>query len=479
MVLGAAIVVVLVADLFFGERTKWATSSLAGIGLLATLVPIVTLAIDGSDRVMFGGALVVDDFSLVLSGLFVLAGYVVVLLSSNELAEGDYYEGEYFVLLLASLLGMVLMTSARDLITIFVALEVLSIPAYMLAAWKKRSSLSNEAGVKYYLLGVFASAVMLYGMSLVFGVTGSTLLTEIGEVVGGSANSEPIVTLGIVFVIIGFGFKVSAVPFHTWAPDTYQGAPTPVAAFLSVASKAAGFVALLELILIGFYGRSDVWEPLLWILAALTMTFANLVALRQTNIVRMLAYSSISQGGFILAAMFSLGASPESARSGLTAVVTYLLIYGATGLGAFAVVIAVARKTRSGEISSYGGLFSYAPGLATLMTVFLFSLAGVPPLAGWVAKFTMFRALVDAGGGWAITLAVLAGLNSVVALFYYANVARQMWMSPVPDDDRTPVRVPASLGFALLLTGGVTLVVGVFPQLLARFGDIASFALGG
>ncbi len=479
MVLGAAIVVVLVADLFFDERTKWATSSLAGIGLLATLVPIVTLAIDGSDRVMFGGAVVVDDFSLVLSGLFVLAGYVVVLLSSNELAEGEYYEGEYYVLLLASVLGMVLMTSARDLISIFVALELLSIPAYMLAAWRKRSSLSNEAGVKYYLLGVFASAVMLYGMSLVFGVTGSTLLVDIGEVIGGSASSEPIVTLGIVFVLIGFAFKVSAVPFHTWAPDTYQGAPTPVTAFLSVASKAAGFVALLELILIGFYGRSDVWEPLLWVLAALTMTFANLVALRQTNIVRMLAYSSISQGGFILAAMYSLGASAESARSGLTAVVTYLLIYGATSLGAFAVVIAVARKTRSGEISSYGGLFSYAPGLATLMTVFLFSLAGVPPLAGWVAKFTMFRALIDAGGFWAIALAVLAGLNSVVALFYYANVSRQMWMSPVPDDDRTPVRVPASLGFALLLTGGVTLVVGVFPQLLARFGDIASFALGG
>ena len=207
--------------------------------------PVLTLAVDGADRAMFGGAYVVDNFSLVLKALFLLAGYVVVLLSTNYIAEGDYAEGEYYFLLLSSILGMTVMASARDLVSIFVALELLSIPAYMLAGWRKRDLHGNEAGVKYYLMGVFASAVMLYGMSLLYGVTGSTLLADIGAAIAGAGDARPLVTLGIVFVVVGFAFKVSAVPFHTWAPDTYEGAPTPITAFLAVASKAAGFVALL------------------------------------------------------------------------------------------------------------------------------------------------------------------------------------------------------------------------------------------
>ena len=300
IVLAGAIVVLLLVDLLLDERQKWATSSIAGVGLLASLVPVLTLAVDGKDRSMFGGAFVVDNFSLVVSGLFIVTGYAVVLLSTSYIDEGDYYEGEYYTLLLCSILGMVMIASSRDLVSLFIALELLSIPAYMLAAWRKRDLKSNEAGMKYFLLGVFASAVMLYGMSLLYGVTGSTQLAAIGEKIGGSASSEPIATLAIVFVIIGFAFKVSAVPFHSWAPDTYEGAPTPVTAFLSVASKAAGFVALLELVFVGFFGRSDVWAPVFWVLAALSMTVGNLVALRQTNMVRMLAYSSIAQGGFIL-----------------------------------------------------------------------------------------------------------------------------------------------------------------------------------
>src|SRR2546430_13413577 len=195
---------------------------------------------------------------------------------------------------------MVVMASARDLITIFGALELLSIPAYMLAGWRKRDLRSNEAALKYYLLGVLATAVMLYGMSLIFGFTGTTVLSEIGTQIGGSAGSHPIVTVGIFFIVVGFAFKVSAVPFHFWAPDVYEGSPTPVTAFLSVASKTGGFVALFQLVFVGFYGRHDVYGPLFWVLAALTMTVGNLVALRQTNIVRMLAYSSIGQAGYIL-----------------------------------------------------------------------------------------------------------------------------------------------------------------------------------
>ncbi len=475
LVLAGVLVVLLVADLFFDERTRWASSTIAGTGLLLAALPVLTLAVAGDERAMFGGAFVVDDFALVLKGLFLLGGYVVVLLSVNYVGEGDYYEGEYYFMLLSALLGMILMASARDLITIFVALELLSLPAYLLAGWRKRDPKSNEAAVKYFLLGVFAAAVMLYGMSLVFGFTGTTVLADIGALLGGSPTAAPAVTFGIVLVLIGFAFKISAVPFHQWAPDTYEGAPTPVTAFLSVASKAAGFAAILQLVFVGFLGREDVWGPFFWVLAAATMTVGNLIALRQTNIVRMLAYSSVAQGGFMLVPLGVVGLNPEAAGSALSAVVTYLLIYAVMNLGAFAVVITVARKTRSGEIASYGGLFEYAPGLAVVMTVFLFSLAGIPPLAGWFAKLVVFRAVLDAGTAWAIVLGVITAVNAVIALFYYAAVAREMWMRPVPDDDRTPVSVPPSLGFALVLTVAGTLVLGVFPQLVARLGDLARF----
>ena len=276
----------------------------------------------------------------------------------------------------------------------------------------------------------------------------------------------------MVLVVIGFAFKVSAVPFHTWAPDTYEGAPTPITAFLAVLSKTAGFVALLQLILIAFSARSDVIEPLMWGLSALTMTVGNLIALRQTNIIRMLAYSGVAQAGFMLAPLAVVGSNPRGAGQ---AVVTYLLIYAAMNLGAFAVVLAVARKTRSAEISTWGGLFEYAPGLTVLMTMFLFSLAGIPPLGGWLAKFVVFRALLEpdvtAGG---VTLAVVVGVNSVIALYYYANVAKTMWMDPVPDGDRTPVRVPFSLGAALAISITLTVAFGV-SNLATRFGDLALF----
>jgi NADH-quinone oxidoreductase subunit N len=471
IVLVAAIVVVLLVDLFTPEGSRGIVPQVAGIGLLAAMIPVLTLALDGVDRAMFGGAYTVDNFSLVLKALFLLAGYVVVLLSTNYIAEGDYAEGEYYFLLLASILGMTMMASSRDLVSIFVALELLSIPAYMLAGWRKQDLKGNEAGVKYYLMGVFASAVMLYGMSLLYGLAGSTLLTDIGAAVSGG-SSRPFITLGIILVVVGFAFKVSAVPFHTWAPDTYEGAPTPITAFLAVSSKAAGFVALLQLILIAFIGRDDVVGPLMWVLAALTMTVGNLIALRQTNIVRLLAYSGVAQAGFMLAPLAVVGTNPGGA---LRAVVTYLLIYSAMNLGAFAVVLAVARKTRSAEISTWGGLFEYAPGLTVLMTVFLFSLAGIPPLGGWLAKFVVFQSLIQPDltpGG--VTLAVVVGVNSVIALYYYANIAKEMWMKPVPDGDRTPVRIPVSLGAALALSVIVTVAFGV-SNLATRFGDLAAF----
>ncbi|HVL04555.1 MAG TPA: NADH-quinone oxidoreductase subunit N [Acidimicrobiales bacterium] len=476
IILILVIAAVLVADLFLDSSRKWLLSNIAAFGLVAAMVPIISLALSDTEvRSMVGGAYVVDNFALVLKALFLGVGFVVLLMSINYVEEGDYYEGEFYFLILCSLLGMVVMSSSRDLITIFVALETLSIPAYMLAGWRKRDLKSNEASLKYYLLGVLASAIMLYGMSLIYGFTGTTILTDIGAQLGGSAAEMPMITLAIVFIIVGFAFKVSAVPFHSWAPDTYEGAPTPVTAFLSVASKTGGFVALLQLVFIGFFGRDDIWGPMFGILAVLTMTVGNLVALRQTNIVRMLAYSSIAQAGYILVPLAVAGAGPGGAsNSAFTAAVVYLLVYAAMNLGAFAIVIAVARKTRSGEISSYGGLYEYAPGLAVIMTIFLFSLAGIPPLAGLWAKLFVFRAVIDAGTPWALLLGVVVAVNSVIALFYYAAVAKEMWMNPVPDGDRTPIRVPAPLVTALAITAVTVVVVGVYPQTFANFGDLAS-----
>ncbi|MBM3717952.1 MAG: NADH-quinone oxidoreductase subunit N [Actinobacteria bacterium] len=473
IVLAAGIVVVLLADLFLREDRKSLISPLASTSLLAAFIPVLTLALSDGPRVMFDGRYVIDDFSLVIKGLFLLAGYVVVLLSADYLRDGDYHFGEFWFLMLSSLLGMVMMASSRDLVSVFVALEFLSIPAYMMAAWRKRDPLSNEAGIKYYLLGVFASAVLLYGMSLLYGITGSTLLVDIGDALVGEVTA--IRSLAVLFVIVGFAFKVSAVPFHTWAPDTYQGAPTPVTAFLSVASKAAGFVAIVTVVFTAVPGLKDVWQPVFWVLAALTMTVGNVVALRQTNIVRMLAYSSVAQGGFIL---MPLAVAGESAASGqaLRAIVTYLLLYAATNLGTFAIVIAVARKTRSGEISSYGGLFGYAPGLATLMTIFLASLAGIPPVGGWFGKFAAFQALISAGTGWGYALAVIGGINSAVAFGYYGKVMREMWMKPAPDGDTTPIEVRPAIAVALAITAGLTLVLGALPGLVVRFGDLAGLA---
>lgn len=476
IVLGGVICLLLIVEMMLPERQKWTTSTIAGFGLLGTLIPLLSLALDdGPARVMFGGGYVVDDFSLVLKALFCIAAYVVILMSTTYVDEGDYYQGEYYFLVLTSVLGMLMISSSRDLISMFVAFEFLSIPSYMLAAWRKRDLKSNEAGIKYFLLGVFASAIMLYGMSLLYGEAGTMTFSGIASYVTAEGNT-PILAVGILFIIIGFAFKVSAVPFHSWAPDTYEGAPTPVTAFLSVASKAAGFVALLTLVFAAFPDAKDTWQPVFWILAALTMTLGNLMALKQTNIVRMLAYSSIAQGGFIIMPLAVVGRSPESTHDALVAVVTYLIVYAAMNLGAFSVILAVSRKTGSGEITSFGGLFGYAPGLTVAMTIFLVSLGGIPPTGGFIAKLYVFKSLTGSNNGWAIALALIGVVNSVIALYYYLNVAKNMWFMPAPDGDTTPIRTPASLISALTICTVATLAIGIVPQIVLRFGDIAQFA---
>ncbi|MGB3412268.1 MAG: NADH-quinone oxidoreductase subunit N [Microthrixaceae bacterium] len=480
IVLTVGALVLILLDSVKLDRARAYMPTLANITVLGALIPIITLAVDGTPRVLFDGAYVVDSMSLVLKALFLVATYVVVLLSTNYVAEGDYWESEYYSLLLTSTLGMVFMCSARDLITIFLALELLSMPAYMLASWRKADVKSNEAGMKYFLMGIFASAVMLYGMSLLFGVGKSTRLDVIAQnlLEIGDGRGAPIITIALIFVVIGFAFKVSSVPFHFWAPDVYEGAPTPVTAFLAVSSKTGGFVALIQLVFFCFYTRPDIVQPVFAVLAVLSMTVGNLIALKQENIVRMLAYSGIAHAGFMLAAF----AVVENARDqALSSIVVYLVIYAAMNLGAFAVVIAVARKTRSAEITSYAGLFKYAPGLTVMMTFFLASLTGIPPFGGWFAKLAIWQALVGAHTGIGYFLAIVLSINAVISAFYYLNVCRAMWFEEALDGDVSPVRVPPGLVGAILISAVVTLLLGVAPGLVtdvSTFGPVAA-VLGG
>jgi len=465
-------------DVVFLEKGRKISPTIAGLGLLTVLIPIITLAVAGvasEPRQAFAGSdvYVVDGYSLILKALFVLIGYMIVLMSTNYIGEGDYWESEYYGMLISSLLGMVVMASARDLITVFVALELLSIPAYLMATWRKRDIRSNEAGLKYYLNGVFASALMLYGMSLLFGVTGSTVLSEINTSLTNGEASRSIVSLGIVLVIVGFAFKVSAVPFHLWAPDTYEGSPTPVTAFLAVAAKSAGFVALMNLIFVGFLNQNEVYAPALWILAALSMTVGNLTALRQDNLIRLMAYSGVAQAGFMLAALSVAGEGNGVAQTSVSAVVTYLIIYAAMNLGAFSVILTVSRRTQNAHVRSFNGLFQWSPALAIIMTIFLASLAGIPPLGGWYAKFGVFTSLIEADVWWAYVLAALAAVNTVIAFGYYGKLASRMWFEEAPTEfETTPIRVPFALQTALVVTAVTTIAFGVYPDMITHFSDV-------
>jgi NADH-quinone oxidoreductase subunit N len=461
----------------------WQTSRIASIGVLVSLSWVAVLAFHDPIASMFGGAYAVDDYALVLKGFFLVATYVTILLSVDYIAEGDYYQGEFYFLLLCSVLGMTVMASARDLISLFVALETISIPTYVLAGYRKHDRRSNEAAIKYYLIGAISSAVMLYGMSMIFGLTGGkTNLAEISAKLGTLPDSK-VLAVAIFLSLLGFAFKVSAVPFHWWAPDTYEGAPTPVTAFLSVASKAGGFVAMLNIVFFGFGLRPSMWWLIIWVGAALSMTLGNLSALRQTNIVRMLAYSSVAQGGFMLVPFAAYGLAQtnhnaEVAHGAFQSVIVYLLVYGAMNLGAFACIIAIARRTQSGEITSFSGLFQHSPVITVLMSIFLASLAGIPPFAGWFAKFTMFRSIIEAGGGWGVTLGVIAGVNSVIAAYYYLNVVRTMWFKPASEGAQ-PVQVTGALGASLVVCVSLVMAVGVYPSIFGDIADAAAKVVGG
>ena len=453
--------VVLIVDLFLPDDAKWIAMPLSAAGIVGTLAGVVALI--GVDATTLAGSFEVDSFALLFKGLFCLIGLIVLAISFHYFRVGRYYQGEYYFLLLCGLLGAIVMASSRDLVSIFIAIELISIPGFVMTALRKADAKSNEAALKFFLFGVLSSAVMLYGMSLIYGITGETLLANIREELTTTTN-ESLVVLSVFFVVVGFAFKISAVPFHFWAPDTYEGAPSPVAAFLSTASKIGGFVGLIILLFLAFPTVADTWRPIFAVLATLTMTVANLIALRQQHIIRLLAYSGIAQSGYVLVALALIDPGSTAANAqALHSALVYLAIYAVMDLGAFAAAVAFARRGGSYFISDYAGLWQRSPVLAALMAGFMVSLAGAPPMAGFWAKVFVFVATMNAEVYW---LAVVMGVNAVIAAWYYLVVVKKMFFEQ-PDTDEV-VEVPYLMRVAMAAAALLLFAVFVYPPLITE-----------
>jgi NADH-quinone oxidoreductase subunit N len=482
LILAGAAVLVLVVDLFLPARHKWLAMVFSLAGVAGSLVALGTL-VDGPTRRTFcldrlgvdACSYVVDDFAIIFKAIFLLAAVVVLLLSVNYFAEGRYYQGEYYFMLLCSFFGMLSMASSRDLIMLFISLEIVSVPGFIIAGFRKTDTRSTEAAIKFFLIGVLSTAVMLFGMSLIYGLTGSVQLEEIARALESPAFVRtPAMAAAVGLVIVGFAFKVSAAPFHFWAPDTYHGAPVPVAAFLSVASKAAGFAGLMVVCFLGLRPYADVWGPILAVLAAITMSLGNLVALQQRHMVRLLAYSSIGQAGYMLVplgvAATVAGRDAEVLDAAFAATVAYIAIYAVLNLGVFACVIAIARRTPRNLLVDYRGLWRTSPWLASAIAFFMLGLAGAPPgLAGLFAKLYVFRAAID---GKIIWLAVLMGVNTIVAAVYYLRVAFTVFAGMDEAAGEAPLeraRIPLPVVAAIGITAVAAVAIGFYPELIFHY----------
>ena len=473
LILSGTILIVLVVDVFLSARRKWLAMPISLVGVVAALAALLSM-VGGPTRTAFGGSFVVDHFTLLFQGFFLIAAIVVLAISLRYFREGGFYQGEYYFLLLTAFLGCVMMPASRDLLLLFISLELVSAPGFLMSAFRKGDIRSNEAGLKFFLIGVLSTAVMLYGMSLIYGLTGATRLDAIAvglaKLVGSS--QETLALAAILFVVVGFAFKVSAVPFQFWAPDTYEGAPVPVAAFLAVASSAAGFAGLLQLMFVAFIGQHEFWVPLFVFLSVATMFVGNLVALQQTQVVRLLAYSGIAQAGYILLTFALVTDDQASNATAFQAAVVYILIYGIMTIGAFAVAVAVSRRHPTLRLDDFGGLAKTAPILAVGMTVFMISLAGVPPTGGFWAKILIFRAAIDRGGSLGIWLAVLMLVNSVISVAYYFAVPRQMiFKEPA---DAAPLRAPWLVTAVVSVAMVAIVVLFILPNPFARLAELST-----
>ncbi len=399
----------------------------------------------------------VDPYALFFKASAIIAIALVIIASIQFMKGRSRYLGEFYALLVFAALAISVAVSATNLILVYIGIEFLSITSYILAGFLRDNKRSEEAAIKYFLYGASAGAVMLYGMSLLYGATGSTDLVAIGQVFTATGTDLLLGVVAIVLLLAGFGFKSSLVPFHQWAPDTYDGAPTPVTAFLSTASKAAGFAIAGRVFLTALPDFIDSWTAILAAVAMLTMTIGNLTALKQTSVKRMLAYSSIAQAGYILLGLVAV--NPNDTFSGLNGLMIYIFAYLFTNIGAFLVVMVLERQNEIYDIEEYSGLFQRSPGLALLMTLFMLSLAGIPPTAGFMGKFFVFAAVVEQQ---LLVLAAVAAVNVVIGAAYYLNVVRYMAFRPSEDD--TPITLSGGMKTALIITAVMVLVVGIAAQ---------------
>ena len=463
MVTGLAFAI-LTADFFTGRDRKFWLGYLAAAGLAVTLVVMLVYQWNTTDS-LYDGLISIDGYSLFFRAVFLVMGIVVILSSVEYVRRNLEYPGEYYAILVFAVVGMMLMSASRELLTAYISLELLSFSLYVLVSFDRYNPRSNEGGTKYILLGAVSSALLLFGISQIFGLTGTTRFDEIGSALNAAREISPGVLVGLVLIIAGLGFKVAAVPFHMWAPDAYEGAPIPITAFLAVASKAAAFALSLRFFAESLLPIIGEWQIILAIMAALTMAVGNLVALAQTNLKRLLAYSSIAHVGYLLMGLAALAAVESDgnvqrsvshlASNGL---MLHLVAYGITNSAAFLCLAAFYNETKRDDIADLAGSARRAPFLSLVMASALFSLAGLPFFAGFVSKFYLFSAVAAQGLLW---LAGLAIFTSLISLYYYLQVMRQMYIEEPKVS--TAIRVPkVTVGLMGILLAGMVLV-GVYP----------------
>jgi len=451
---------ILVADVFGAPKRALGWTALAAIALA-----LFSLRFPVSPLPLFFGFFRVDGFSVFFSYAALIITGLTLLLALAFKGISERQEGELYAIMIFLSLGLILMASSTNLLMIFLAIEFVSISSYILVGYQKDVKASNEASLKYLLFGSVASAVMLYGMSLVFGLTGSIDLVGIREALTMATAHSPLFMIAFCFLLVGLAFKISAAPFHMWAPDVYTGAPTPVTAFLTVGPKALGFAVLLRVLYTAFPIFEGHWSVLIAIISALTMTVGNVIAVSQTNIKRLLAYSSIAQAGYIL-----MGVAAAN-HLGFGGILYYLAAYALTNLGAFAIVIIASNNFKNDEIESYAGLSKKSPFLAIALTLFFISLAGLPPLAGYIGKFLVFASVIQDG---LIPLAVIAALNSAIAVYYYFKVVKQMYFTEPANDKALVIATPAMA--TVLIAFVAIILLGIFPApLIQLVTDTMSF----